>query len=270
MTTITDRLRHLCYSCACMCMFSRRVERVSDTSIYARVTGNHQILIYEMRLRSETPVAMVLPLPTRRENEDAVSFIDLSGYATFFDDMRRCFSSPFTLSRKRPVAAAAGGILRVHRVGAFDASVVPSIGDFVRVDPRFRLPDDVWASVPGYDDYSFAVFQLASGEARVHPMAMRFETRRPDAIYFPTTHVHDGLVHPTAGFDHVLYAQFAAKTFGWKRSEIAPREVMDFGGVLKRDRTRGTVEPDIPISRRVLKGQLSNGDIWLRAARAAG
>lgn len=68
-----------------MCMFSQRVERVSDTNIYARLIGDSQVLVYEMRIASKTDVAMVLPLPVKRASEDALSFIDLSGYAQFFE-----------------------------------------------------------------------------------------------------------------------------------------------------------------------------------------
>ena len=247
-------------------MFSQRIERVSDTNIYCRVVDGRQTLVYEMRLKSKTPVAMVLPLPTRHANEDSVSFIDLSEYADFFDDMVKCFPRPLSRSPQAPVAAHVQAGLRVHRVGAFEASVVPSIGDFGRLDPRFRLPDDVWASVPQYQDYSFAVFQLASGDARVHPMAMSFETRDPNTIYFPTTHVHDGVVHAKAEFDHALYAQFAAKSREWKLSTVMPSTVMDFGGTFKSDRTRGTVDPHSSLSRRALKGQLNNADVWLPSA----
>src|SRR5690349_7760367 len=211
-------------------MFSQRIESVSDTNINARVSAGYQTLVYEMRLKSKTAVAMVLPLPTASEPSDnALSFIDLSKYPEFFDDMVKCFPEPPSRSAY-PVAAAAGNILRVHRVGSFDASFVPGIVDFVRLDPRFRLPDDVWASAPLYHDYSFAVFQLAAGDMRVHPMAMKFETRDSGAIYFPTTHVHDGAIHAVAEFDHALYAQLAVETLGWTFSSVRPHEVMDFGG----------------------------------------
>lgn len=246
-----------------MCMFSQHVERVSDTSIYARMIDDWQVLVYEMRFASRTDVAMVLPLPTRGSSEDAVSFIDLSGYVRFFEDMAKCFLPPLSRSQGAVAAGPAEATLIVHRVGAFEASFVPSIGDFTRLDPRFRLPDDVWSSLPEYRDYGFAVFQLAPGDARVHPMAMRFETRNTRNIYFPTTHVHDGTVHSKAEFDHALYAQGAADNRGWKLSTVFPYEVMKLGERHTVDRTRGTVDANAPIRRRILRGRFPNGDIWV-------
>jgi hypothetical protein len=38
-------------------------------------------------------------------------------------------------------------------------------------------------------------------------MAFEFVTRQPDTLFFPTLHVHDGLVHESAKFDHYLYYQ---------------------------------------------------------------
>ncbi len=87
------------------------------------------------------------------------------------------------------------------------ASFVPSVADFVRLDPRFRLPEVLFDAVPHYADYGFAVFQLAPGKVTVHPMALRFPTRDPDRLFFPTVHVHDGRFHAKAKFDHALYFQ---------------------------------------------------------------
>jgi hypothetical protein len=251
-----------------MCIFSQPIDRVSDTSIFARMIEGRQVLVYEMRVASCHDLAMVLPLPTRHAGEHAVSFVDLSEYPQFFDDMVRCFPRPLSRSTNAPVAAGAGDMLRVHRVGAFEASFVPGIVDFGRLDPRFRLPESVWAALPGYGDYGFAVFQLARGEARVHPMGMRFETRNPEAVYFPTTHVHDGMVHESAHFDHALYAQGVADASEWQLSSVMPRDVMKFGGVVRRDPTRGTVDSSARIRRRVLRGELPNGDLWLPVANS--
>jgi hypothetical protein len=98
---------------------------------------------------------------------------------------------------------------------------------------------------------------------------MRFETINPDFIYFPTTHVHDGIVHSSADFDHALYAQGVADTSEWELSSVMPHEVMKFGAVLRRDLTQGTVDANAPIRRRILKGWFPNRDIWLPIANSA-
>jgi hypothetical protein len=134
----------------------------------------------------------------------------------------------------------------VHDVGDFEASFVPSPRDFDRVDARFRLPGDVFEALPEYADWGFCVFKLrrapgsrgsglldlfksksqksTSGKPRtVHPMAFEFPRRDPSALFFPTVHVHDGEVHPTAEFDHALYCQTerALEPFmQWERSAV--------------------------------------------------
>jgi hypothetical protein len=139
--------------------------------------------------------------------------------------------------------------LRIHDVGSFEASFVPRIEDFDRLDARFRLPGHVWDRLPTYRDYGFAVFKLrGSGPGRdgtqnkVHPMAFVFPRRDPSGLFFPTVHIHDGEVHPTAEFDHMLYCQPDERTrahvVGWAESSRPAALGMDI------DRTRGTVDPD--------------------------
>lgn len=50
-------------------------------------------------------------------------------------------SMTLSLELAAPVAA---GMLTVHDVGDFDASFVPELNDFARLDPRFLLDDDLW------------------------------------------------------------------------------------------------------------------------------
>lgn len=216
---------------------------VSATRIFARMQDvERQALVYEMKLTTPVPVAMVLPIPIARNAESAgeggVDFVDLSGYPRFFDDLERAFPDlELTLGQPK------GGILRsqgrqkleVVKVGSFVASFVPTAKDFDRLDERFRLPQKVWDALPRYADYGFAVFQLgAEGkrEQKVHPMAFSFRTREPRSLFFPTVHVHDGAVHPKANFDHTLYGQGA--TFG-EESSVAVEKVMQL------DKTMGLV-----------------------------
>ena len=210
-----------------MCCFSRPVKHVSKTQIFARDTGTaQQVLVYSMNLRLIEDAAMVLPLPVAlgdggTAQEDALQFVDLSSYSTFFSDLDRAFpelmGAPKSARSLRIAPQASRSRLRVHTVGAFEASFVPSPRDFDRLEPRFRLEPRVFEHVPTYSDYGFAVFKLkrpASLWARLrgrpqsfHPMAFCFPRRRRDEIFFPTLHVHDGQVHKQADFDHTLYLQ---------------------------------------------------------------
>ena len=223
-----------------MCMFSRPVREVAATRIFARhLDSGDQALVYGMNVSLSEPTAMILPLPVPpHPGEDAVRFVDLSGYADFFQDLHRAFPAPVSRAQAGAMSRSleSNATLKVHRVGSFEASFVPSLGDFDRLDRRFRLADDVWSALP-YDDWGFAVFQLADeptsllgrmfGGKRaptpqtIHPMAFVFPRRDPRTLFFPTLHVHDGAVHPMAEFDHQLYCQpdaITAASFSWRAS----------------------------------------------------
>ena len=150
-----------------MCCFSRSLPSgaVSLTRIFARpLEGGRQFLGYGMTLMASEDLAMILPIPVpARSAEDAVRFIDMSPCPTFFEHLHALFPQPPT-----PVGYAVPGFgpapaskqLVVHDVGDFEASFAPTLADFARLDERFRLPTDVWASLPAYADWGFCVFKL--------------------------------------------------------------------------------------------------------------
>ncbi len=194
-----------------MCCFSAKTD-VYGTSIFARFAEpGTQVLAYQMRYKAEQPTAMILPLPVKLPTkDDAIVWKDLKGYPQFFSDLAAGFppEERFASNRsKRALAPAAPEQLAVHDVGDFIATYVPSVNDFSRVDPRFAISKDVWAKIPGYGAYGFAVFQLKQLEGTPHPIAFAFETQSPDTLFFPTVHIHDGTVHAEEDFHHVLYAQ---------------------------------------------------------------
>ena len=202
------------------------IDAVPYTKILTCSNGR-QFLVYSMSYAAPSDLAMVLPLPVPPDpSEDAVRFINLRRYPTFFDDMRHGFPPRifYPLGRGATAISLDAPKLRVHDVGDFEASFVPQFGDFNRLDERFRIPPDVWDQLPGYHDYGFAVFMLKASSSRrfpgamqklfdgsihkprrVHPMAFTFPRRNPELLYYPTVHVHDKEVHPHATFDHMLY-----------------------------------------------------------------
>ena len=254
-----------------MCMFSGRVDGVGKTKIFARfMSSGRQCLIYSMSYSAPSEVAMILPLPvTSGSGEDAVRFVDLSGYPRLFSDL----ADGFPLSRSISIGPQprSGSALEVQSVGSFDASFVPTMEDFVRLDRRFQLPSEVWHQLPTYLDYGFAVFKLKSGAAEVHPMAFEFPTRFADQLFFPTVHVHDGSVGSEAGFDHLLYCQADDDPLDWECSEFdalsrrgsafgpdEPRPAREFVQIRKAS---GLLHPDLPVFRRRMQGLFENRDV---------
>jgi hypothetical protein len=247
---------------------------VAGTRIFARASaGGEQLLAYAMTFAADEDLAMVLPLPCPpNPAEDAVRFIDLSAYPDLFVDLEKAFPMPKTRGGGAFAPAAIAPPppkLRVHRVGGFEASFVPSTADFDRLDNRFRLPARVWDALPHVRDWAFAVFKLreAVGTRGVHPMAFVFPRRDPGTIFFPTVHVHDGEVHSTAPFDHVLYCQpdaLVAATLGWRLSESPLERWVD------AERTAGLIDGSAPCFRMPLQGQLLNVDVTLTPPAFAG
>ncbi len=244
--------------------FRRATLKVAGTEIFARRDGAEQMLAYSMRLSSRTDVAMILPLPVAAGAaagtvaDDALHFIDLHEYPQLFTDLDYCWNPPLTASRGRAVSGAIPQRrqLVVHNVGSFEASFVPTLRDFDRLDARFRLSDEVWAELPQYRDYSFAVFKLKAAELQQpHPMAFRFPTRDPERLFFPTVHVHDGRVHKKARFDHTLYYQ-------GRPDGVGQPSLMPVTTFVKLDRTHGLVS-DAPVFRATLHGKLPNQDTWV-------
>jgi len=251
-----------------MCCFSRPVEHVSNTRIFARSSKQGgQVVAYSMSLATKEDLAMILPIPVPRNSpDDAVRFINLSDYVSFFDEMARGWPPP--PARAGAAKGFAGSVsapkpLPVVDVGDFGASFVPSVKDFSRLDPQFRLPDAAWDQLPQYRDFGFAVFKLKEGKSqqKIHPMAFEFPRANPKALFFPTVHIHDGQVHPQAEFDHTLYCQIrggeSLPMMEWSESAQLAGQFMQW------KKTQGIVESDQHVYKRTLRGMRKNEDILI-------
>lgn len=247
-----------------MCCFSGPVEHVADTKIFARGAANgRQFLVYEMDFAAKAEVAMILPLPVPPNSmEGDVRFLDFSKYEKFFTDMEAGFPT-----RSFKGGGFGGGSfggaapkLAVVEVGEFEASFVPTVNDFERLDERFRLPSETWLKeLPQYRDWGFAVFKLKAGHSKVHPMAFDFPRRARNRLFFPTVHIHDGKVHEKADFDHVLYMQptelVNRPLGGWRESTQAAAQFV------KVDKCHEAVHGPSHVYRREMIGEQKNRDI---------
>jgi hypothetical protein len=249
-----------------MCCFSRPVEHVSNTEIFARtVSGGRQVIIYSMELRAGEDLAMILPIPIARPTlEDAVKFVSLADYPTLFAGLRRGFPKRLQVASKS-VASRGGSLgpppLKVVQVGSFNASFVPTVKDFDRLDTQFKLPEGVWARLRLYSDFGFAVFKLRKGHAQIHPMAFVFPSARPGELFFPTVHIHDGHVERRADFDHSLYCQVAKggtrSLLHWEESNLPAR------GFVSTKEAKNLILPDHHVFRRTMAGEFPNEDVVL-------
>ena len=247
-----------------MCCFSQPVRSVHSTNIFARPADERrQFLVYSMALDARKELAMILPLPVKTPAaENGVDFIDLLGYPNFFADLEQGFPNRRNSRALGESAShASAATLKVLQVGSFEASFVPTVTDFSRLDERFRLPENVWGNLPAYGAYGFAVFKLKPGAMTVHPMAFSFPRQNTNALFFPTVHIHDGKVHSKAGFDHNLFCQPTPEhrpaIEEWQESYTHPTRFM------RIDQTRRIVLPDQHCYKREMHGSLPNRDIFL-------
>lgn len=243
-----------------MCCFSGNVRLVADTNIFARGSKEgRQFLVYGMHVNAAEDLAMILPLPVPKKSaEDAVRFVNLEKYPNFFTDLNFGFPLPPT-TKAAGRSLVLGAKLKVVDVGGFEASFVPSISDFARLDERFRLPAEVWDQLPHYKAYGFAVFKLKHGDKRIHPMAFEFPRANPTTLFFPTVHIHDGKVHPQARFDHALYCQRARdEDFSLTDWMESPQPAKFF---VKTELAQGLVDGAEHCYRKQLYGTHKNADI---------
>jgi hypothetical protein len=253
-----------------MCCFSRPVISVTTTNIFARPAADgRQFLVYSMLIEAATDLAMILPLPAKQPaGEKDVTFVDLKDYPDFFIEMDRGFpvrdSHPGHLTLLGTASASRSEKLEVQQVGDFEASFVPTVDDFSRLDERFRLPDNAWKDLPAYKDFGFAVFKLKPGTMRIHPMAFSFPRRDPNVLFFPTVHIHDGKVHGTAHFDHALYCQPTEeghpKVTAWRESSGHP------SGFMNVKNTRDIVLADQHCYKKEMRGRFANEDVLLKVS----
>lgn len=257
-----------------MCIFSQPVISVNNnTQIFARVAEHDtQFLVYQMNYESRETNAMILPIPIRHPvRADSLRFIDLRHNSEFFDDLSNGFpyqAPSFNLSCSAPFNARSSRHLDVFNVGNYIASFVPRLADFSRLDERFALPATTWAKIPQYAEFGFAVFQLAAGSLRPHPMAFEFEMTA-ESIHFPTLHIHDGKIHHTEDFDHVLYMQhagFDSQVYAYRNSDVPDsstgliRSKYAAGRFCDIGRCAGVVDGALLVHRKIIRGKYPNQD----------
>lgn len=250
-----------------MCVFSQPVPYVAKTRIFARPTlGNRQVVVYQMQFEADREMAMILPVPFQSgADPKEFKFIDLSAYPEFFTDFKTGFPEiggmPPELARRYGLVPPPTPKLEVFPVGSFEASFVPTLADFDRLDQRFRIESDIWRKLSGYDRMAFAVFKLKPGRQEVHPMAFAFPREDPKRLFYPTLHIHDSTVHPREKFDHDLYGQgndqqaFAA--LGWEESVGVASQFM------KTSLTAGILHNNAHAYWRQIRGPFKNEDIYV-------
>lgn len=218
-----------------------------------------------MKYDADEPLAMILPIPVREgSGENAVDFLPLDKYERFFDDMHapwatKGYRGDFLGEPKRSLRRS---VLKVHDVGNFEASFVPTLDDMDRLDKRFTLPRSTWQKIPQYENFGFVVFKLKDGAGKPHPMAFAFPSASDNILFFPTVHIHDGEVHAREEFDHDLYAQFPEKPDAERIGQWSSSG--QNAGSFMKPIAAMAVDMGAPIYMREIEGMHPNEDVLLK------
>lgn len=186
-----------------MCIINGPVTSVNATNIFAGPSDDRtrQLTVYSNKVDTAAENSMILPVPF----PDSVVLHDLSYYPNLFTDLKRCFKTTRPLYKN---ALSANGYehmargaarerpkLVVHRVGSYEASIVPSIDDFDRLSEQFKLSPDVanmlttdYTNIQGAP-VGFVVCRLIPGAHEYHPFAYS-HTLPGKYLFIPTKHFH--------------------------------------------------------------------------------
>lgn len=253
-----------------MCIFASSVADVAGTSILVARAGTSQLTVYQMTVELERgrPNAMILPVPGQVE-----SLVDLSAVPTLFSDLSELFAESSRGLKFLSNDAVAAGTLKVHDVGDYKVSIVPSVKDLTRLDlnifelsPRTRSICKVYYKT----GFSFVVAVLRRG-GTIHPLGYTHPLL-PGGLFVPTRHEH-GEAGPPGSlpvWDHEIYFQGPAR---------APSRPIRSGPETYRQATAGptllelrraapVLKPYLrfeePVSRLSYYGRYENRDLHLK------
>ncbi len=213
---------------------------ITQTKIFARHTSNeHQLIVYSMAMQTNSAAVMILPIPIKAgSGEEAVRFIDMrsspnknqdilsspaKGFFSLLEEIcqpecpdyshsalnnNESFFDTFSNNYSEKT-------LKVHEVGDYKASYIPTKENFKQLDSQFQLKTEIWDKLPDYSDYGFIVFKLKTSldlkiQTEIPPMAFEFPTAYSERLFFPTIHLHsnnDQEDLTLGNFDHLLYCQ---------------------------------------------------------------
>lgn len=252
-----------------MCIILTHVESVSNTQIYVSSSKSRkrQLTIYTNKVDTHVKNAMILPVP----NPLSVELLNFKNYKKIFDDCRECFHHDDGSRNDRHMYRAALSAsfdsrppLPVYTVGSYQASIVPSINDFDRVDTQIlRVNPQVFTLLKDtYDSsFGFIICQLREGSHQYHPFAYTHEIHNCNLLFVPTLHYHLGETSVKADWDHTIYSPmtdlYTTGNYTFKDSSYIDWTKMP-------EDYRWPSEGRFSMNRHSITGYKPNKDLWIR------
>ena len=185
-----------------MCVIVGGVQHVANTKILvAPMRRGHQLTVYQNQVDMTNPTAMILPFPYGNKGAE---LIDLSGYPQIFDDLSRAFSKYELVGVNNSYSSAK--TIKVHQVGSYSVSIVPTIDDFDRLQHHvFSLDPNLSGILRGkYPVHAGFIVCLMNMNAKFHPIAYVTRRLRSQQLFVPTYHYH-GHIETHPDWDHEIY-----------------------------------------------------------------
>lgn len=181
---------------------------ISQTKIFVApcADSSYQFTVYCNKVALESKDGtMILPYKTSPSNPHCV-LIDMSTYKDLFDDLDAQFPVARSLSFRDGMVSS-NNSLAVQNIGSYKASIVPTLGDFFRLDfSTFPVSPNVYDFLTkNYPyQYGFIVCRLVDTQ-KYHPFGY-ISPLINQSMFIPTKHYHthsNGTM--TADWDHSIY-----------------------------------------------------------------
>ncbi len=255
-----------------MCIINEPAE-VHETELFVvpHTNGIDQLTVYANEVKTgSTNNMMLLPVPY----PNTVDFINLEDYQHIFKDLKKSFYGRLPPLRN---IAQNSDVLKVHDVGSYKATLVPTHADLGRINSEVFgtvqenikvLLAENYEGLPA--PFGYIICKLKSGSAvKYHPFAYRHKMASNKAgkkvLFVPTRHEHGSqgnIMNPIippdvpddheADWDHVIYSINTDTSAG----------TMGSGSELKTDKIPNFDIGNVrTINKKVIKGIYPNNDL---------
>jgi hypothetical protein len=251
-----------------MCM-APNPAKMSSTKIFVcpNKQKTHQLTVYSNEVSSSVENMMVLPVPSY--NQSDIQFMDLSNNKNIF----RILENATTMqTRGSDMSWSRPKSLKVHDVGSYKASIIPSLDEFKDLDKSVfskDLPEEFLQILKKYysENYVFIACILKTGSSEYHPFGY-ISPIINNQLFVPTRHVHNEHEETMSDWDHSIYfANYSSSKltgssyngstlFAQPYPKIYRQKDLDLN--LNRDLFDYDIET---LQKIIINGSYSNGDI---------
>ena len=192
-----------------MCIITSTVNEVAKTRIYvsADEANRRQLTVYSNYVSSSRENAMILPVP----NPESIELLNFSNYPAFFEDLANCFQKRIPRGISNTLGfGLVTETLPIYKVGSYQASIVPNLDEFDRLDfHTFKVDPNLYSFLDVHyrkGNFGFIVCSLMAGDHTYHPFAYTHGMHKSGRLFIPTMHYHPGHTHETGDWDHLIYS----------------------------------------------------------------